>query len=259
MIRGLYTSTMGLQDNEKRLEIISNNLANVNTNGFKKDKPATSSFSDVMTQIIGGEQEESGSSKKNIGKLALGVGINEVVTDYKQGSLVKTDNPLDFAITNSNLSFFCIDVANGSGQTQEMYTRDGAFTINSLGQLVTKDGNIVKGENGSITLKGTNINVNSDGTIVEDGQVVDKLLIKEFADSKGLKKQGNNLIADTANSQTEESNGQIVQGSTETSNVNSINEMVDMINVMRAYESNQKVLQAHDQTLQKAVNEVGKL
>jgi len=260
MIRGLYTSALGMSNNEKRMEVIANNLANINTNGYKKDTAVSTTFSEVMTEVINGSEDNNQSSQKNIGKLSLGTEIDDVIISFKQGSLLKTDNPLDLAITNSDLSFFCVDVINPkSKQAQEMYTRDGGFTVNSLGQLTTKDGSIVKGEKGPIILKGGSISVNVDGTIIQDGITVDKLLIKEFVNADNLKKYGENLIIDAGNSQTNPFSGQIVQGSLENSNVNSISEMVDMISVMRSYEANQKVLQAHDNTLQKAANEVGRL
>lgn len=253
MIRGLYTSNLGMINNQAKLETISNNLANINTNGYKKDLLVSKSFSEVMTDVI------SNDTKNKIGKMSLGIGADEVVTDFSQGSVISTDNPLDLAFTDSELSFFCVDVPEGNGQTQEMYTRDGGFTVNNLGQLVTKDGNIIKGENGDILLKGGSIVINQDGSVLEDGQFVDKLLIKEFENSKDLKKYGNNLITANENAGVNEFTGKIIQGSIETSNINSITEMVDMINVMRTYEANQKVLRAHDETLEKAVSEVGRL
>lgn len=258
MIRGLYTSAQSMNNDERRMEVISNNLANINTNGFKRDTPATGSFEEVMTQIINSGKEDDEDDQNDIGKLTLGVGVNDVVTSFKQGNLIKTDGPLDVAIMNSELSFFSIDVPGENG-TSEMYTRDGSFTINSVGQLTTKDGYIVKGENGPIALNGSKVSINSDGSIVQDGVIVDKLLIKEFSDSKLLKKHGNNLIYDSGDTEVKPFSGQIVQSSLEASNVNSISEMVDMINVMRSYEANQKVLKAHDETLQKAVNEVGRV
>lgn len=259
MIRGLYTSALGMKNNEKRMEVLSNNLANVNTAGYKKDVAVTSSFADVMTEIIGGNQDEN-QENNNIGNLTLGVGVDEVATSYTQGNITKTENPFDVAISNSDLAFFCIDINNKlTNQSKEMYTRDGGFTLNSLGQLSTKDGNLVKGENGPIVLKGKDITINSDGTVVQDGQKVDKLLIKEFSNSKELKKVGDNLISAIDNAKTKEFSGQIIQAAVEESNVNSINEMVDMINVMRSYETNQKVLKAHDDTLSKAVSEVGRV
>lgn len=253
MIRGLYTSAQSMAQDERRMEVISNNLANMNTNGYKKDTAVTRAFNEVMADVTGSNQVG-----KNNNKLILDLGIDDVATNYKAGSTVQTGNKLDFAIGNSDLAMFAVDVPSQNG-TQEMYTRDGSFTLNDKGQLVTKDGNTVKGEKGPIVLNGSDITVNSDGAIVQNGTVVDKLLIKEFNDSKTLKKYGNNLISADSNTQTKPFSGQIIQGSVESSNINSITEMVDMISVMRSYEASQKVLQAHDSTLQKAANEIGKI
>lgn len=258
MIRGLYTSTLGMSKDEKRMEVISNNLANINTTGFKKDTAVSKSFSDVMTDVINDNSDNGNSNKKNIGKLTLGIGINEVSTSYKQGEIIKTNNPLDFAITGSELGFFSVDVIGKNG-TQEMYTKDGSFVINSLGQLSTKSGYVLKGENGPISLSGTDISISADGSVYNNGEVVDKLLIKEFADSKAITKYGNNLVTANKDAETKTFSGQIIQGSLESSNVNSVSSMVEMIEVMRSYEANSKVLKAHDDTLQKAVNDVGRV
>lgn len=251
MIRGLYTSAQSMAQDERRMEVISNNLANMNTNGFKKDTAITRSFNDVMADVT-----ESNQTSNN--KLTLNLGIDDVSTNYKPGSIVQTGNKLNFAIGNSDLAMFAVDVPGQNG-TQEMYTRDGSFTLNDQGQLVTKDGYIVKGEKGAIVLNGSDITVSADGSIVQDGTIIDKLLVKEFNDSKTLKKYGNNLISADSSAQTKEFSGQVIQGSVESSNVNSITEMVGMIGTMRSYEASQKVLQAHDNTLQKAANEVGRL
>lgn len=253
MIRGLYTSAQGMAQEERRMDTIANNLANINTNGYKKDTAVTKAFNDVLADVTASNQ-----ANNNNNKLTLNLGMDDVATDFSSGTVTQTGNKLDFAIGNSNLAMFAVDVPGQNG-TQEMYTRDGSFTLNDQGQLVTKDGYIVKGQNGPIVLKGSDITVNSDGTIVQNGTVVDKLLIKEFSDSKSLHKYGNNLISADSNAQTNPFSGQVLQGAVESSNVNSISEMVNMINVMRSYEANQKVLQANDSTLQKAANDVGKL
>lgn len=255
MIRGLYTSAQSMNQNEKRMEVISNNLANMNTNGFKKDTSVTKAFNEVLADVSGDNQANN---TNNNNKLILNLRIDEVSTNFKAGSTVQTGNKLDFSIGNSDLAMFAIDVQGQNG-TQEMYTRNGSFTLNDKSQLVTKDGYIVKGEMGPIVLENSDITVNSDGSIVQNGTVIDKFLIKEFNDSKTLKKYGNNLISADPNTETKPFSGMIIQGAVESSNVNSISEMVDMISVMRTYEANQKVLQAHDNTLQKAANEVGRL
>jgi flagellar basal-body rod protein FlgG len=122
--------------------------------------------------------------------------------------------------------------------------------------LVTKDGNYVMGQNGIITLGTGDFSINEKGEIVQNGAVVDKLKIAQFTDAAKLRKYGDNLVQNNG-SDVEDFTGTVMQGYTEQSNVNVVSEMVDMITVMRAYEANQKVLQAQDDTLEKAVNEVG--
>jgi flagellar basal-body rod protein FlgF len=123
--------------------------------------------------------------------------------------------------------------------------------------LVTKDGYEVMGEYGPIFLNSDNIIIEEDGTIIEDGEIIDRLLIRNFYDTSTLRKIGSNLVESTEDADEGYFTGSIVQGFLEQSNVNIIKEMVDMITVMRSYEASQKVLQAQDGTLEKAVNEVG--
>lgn len=258
MLRGIYTSAMGLAIQGKRLDVISNNLANINTNGYKDDTTVIKSFDDILTQRINDTYTQQNPTGK-LGNMPLSAEINEVFTDYNQGKMVTTSNKTDLAISESNNSFFAITVPNNNAGTDERYTRDGAFTLNSEGKLVTSEGYAVKGENGPIVLENQDFVVNNKGEIIQNGKVVDKLQIKTFEDTKSLRKVGNNLIATEGQPKEAEFKGRVLQGVLEGSNVNPIREMVNMINVMRAYEANQKILSTHDQTLGKAVNEVGSL
>jgi flagellar basal-body rod protein FlgG len=150
-----------------------------------------------------------------------------------------------------------VAVPAGNGEFREAYTRDGAFALNAGGQLVTKDGYFVMGENGLITLQTDDFNILDDGSIIVNGELVDRLLIRNFENSEALRKVGSNLVERTEQTQELEFNGIVKQGYVERSNVNAINEMINMITVMRSYEANQKILQAQDGTLEKAVNEIG--
>ena len=258
MIRGLYTSAWSMLAIERKMETITNNMANVNTNAFKKDTVVFESFPEVLTRRI--NDTRSGLNPSGyVGYMQLGSDVGEVFTYYNQGQLQKTDNKLDVAIRDDDSAFFTISGTDSNGNEKEYYTRDGAFAIGADNLLVTKDGYIVQGTNGSIEINGDSFYIMSDGTIVQDGEIVDKLLIKEFTDTGTLRKFGSNLLEKT--DQTEEAAfaGTVAQGYLELSNVNIIKEMVDMITVTRAYEANQKVLQAQDGTLEKAVNEVGAL
>lgn len=256
MIRGLYTSSWSMLAIQKKMDIISNNMANVSTNGYKKDTLVLESFSKVLTKIIkdfNGTPRRSG----NIGTMELGSDVGEVFTYYSQGQLHKTGNKLDMAFSDSSDAFFTISVMDTDGNEKELYTRDGSFVKGSDNSLLTKEGYAVMGENGSIVLGSGDFFVDKDGTIIQNGEVVDKLLIKEFADTMVLKKYGYNLVQADEDAETRNFSGTVQQGFSELSNVNIVREMVDMITVMRSYEANQKVLQAMDSTLEKAVNEVG--
>ncbi|MCX7920953.1 MAG: flagellar hook-basal body protein [Clostridia bacterium] len=256
MIRSLYTSGWSMMANGKKLDVISNNLANSNTNGFKKDTVVFESFPSVLARRINDTKLSSNPSGE-IGKMELGSDVGEIFTYYNQSPVAKTGNNFDMAFQNSNTSFFTIAVPDANGNIKEYYTRDGSFTINADRQLVTKEGYAVMGENGPITLSDEDFTVREDGTIIQNGQEVDKFLIKDFVDTRELKKFGSSLVEAGEGAEEQPFTGAVVQGYIEQSNVDVVKEMVDMISVMRAYEANQKMLQAQDGTLEKAVNEVG--
>ncbi len=259
MIRGLYTSGWSMIANSKKLDVITNNLANVNTAGFKKDTVVFESFPDLLTKRIHDTQNSS-----NIGSMSLSHDVGEIFTYYTQGQMTQTNNRMDLAISDDNTgeaaspAFFTIGLTDPQDNTnlKEYYTKDGAFVLNSNNQLSTKDGHLVLGENGPITLESGDFSVDNHGNIVQNGSVVDKLRITQFSDGTKLRKFGDNLV-ENQGSDTSEFTGVVLQGFSEDSNVNVISEMVDMITVMRAYEANQKVLQAQDSTLEKVVSEVG--
>lgn len=258
MIRGLYTSGWSMLAIEKKMDIITNNMANVNTTAYKKDTVVFESFPEVLAKRINDTRSRL-SPDGSVGNMQLGSDVGEVFTYYNQGQLQKTDNKLDMALRDSDSAFFTVTGMDLNGNEKEYYTRDGAFAIGADNLLTTKEGYIVQGINGPIQLYGESFSITTDGSIIQDGEVVDSLLIKEFTDTGTLRKAGNNLIEKT--DQTEEGtfSGTVSQGYLELSNVNIVKEMIDMITVTRAYEANQKILQAQDGTLEKAVNEVGAL
>lgn len=262
MIRGLYTSAWSMLANTRKLDVITNNLANVNTSAYKKDTVVFESFPSVLTKRINDSTSPTNPSG-NIGTMQLSSDVGELFTYYTQGSISQTGNRLDLAIDDYNNgksstpAFFTIGVINKEGgELKEFYTKDGSFVLNSQNQLVTKDGNYVMGQKGPITLATGDFSVNEKGEIIQNGVLVDTLKITQFSDSTKLRKYGNNLIENDG-SEVTAFQGSVLQGYAEQSNVNVVSEMVDMITVMRAYEANQKILQAQDDTLQKAVNEVG--
>jgi len=242
--------------NSKRMDVIANNLANASTNAFKKDTVVLEAFPEVLTRRVNDMRSNLNPSGV-VGTMELSSDVGEVFTYYNQGQLVKTDNELDFAIKGADTAFFTVSAPGPDGQPRQYYTRDGAFTLSPDGFLVTKDGYTVMGEQGAIYLGGGPFTVEADGTVIQDGAVVDRLLIIQFADASTLRKYGYNLVEDSGGAQQVNFTGTVEQGYIEQSNVNIIKEMVDMISVVRAYEANQKILQAQDSTLEKAVNEVG--
>lgn len=258
MIRGLYTSGWSMMAIQKKMDVVSNNLANVNTNGYKKDTVIFEAFPDVLTKRINDTRSQLNPSGVP-GQMQLGSDVGEVFTYFTQGQLNKTNNNFDMAIADSDNAFFSVNVTGADGTTKEYYTRDGSFTVRSDGHLVTKDGFEVLGKNGPIVLKNADFSVSPDGTVVQNGAAIDKLAIKEFTDTTTLRKVGTNLLETTADTRERNFSGTVQQGYLELSNVNVVREMVDMISVMRSYEANQKVLQAQDSTLEKAVNEIGSL
>lgn len=258
MIRGLYTSGWSMLACAGKMDVIANNLANVNTNAYKKDIMVFESFPDILARRLYDTQSVSEPSTE-IGSMSYGKGVGEIYTCYNQGQLLQTGAKLDAALQNSDRAFFTIGVPDENGELKEFYTRDGSFEINSGKQLVTKDGYAVMGVKGPIVLESSEILIDRDGTVSVNGSAAGRILVKQFTDTKGLRKTGSNLLENTGGSVEETFTGTVVQGSLEQSNVNIIREMVDMIDIMRSYEANQKMIQYQDSSLDKTVNEVGAL
>ncbi len=252
MVRGLYTSGWSMLALNKKMDVISNNLANVNTSGYKKDIVALEGFPKILADRIHDNTDIPRGVP--VGELSFSNDVGEVYTNFEQGNLVKTDNTLDMSIKDEDRAFFTI---SRPGDNQRYYTRDGSFKLNAYGQLVTAKGYYVLGENGIIQLNGSDFAVYNDGTIIQDGQVIDSLLITQFQDPSTLNKNGENLL--TGAGAQEPFTGTVVQNVIEQSNVDVIREMVDMIALMRSYEANQRIITSIDETLDRAVNEVGRV
>lgn len=256
MLRGLYTASNGMVAQQQKMDIISNNLANVNTTGFKRDGVIIKSFDEVLTAKV---NDPDVLSNQVIGKMSMGCKINNVYTDYSQGGATITSDPYNIAILGEGM--VAIGVEDSEGNMSVKYTRDGSFTLSPDGNLLTREGNYVLGEKGKINIPITsnNIRISEDGRIFNDDKIIDKISLTDFENPKSLRKIGDNLYVGTKDTKQKEFSSKIIQGHIESSNVNTVREMVEMINVMRTYESNQKVIHTQDETLGKAVNEVGKL
>lgn len=257
MVRGLYTAWTGMTTEQKRLDIITNNLANASTLGYKKNSVTNQSFDDVLTVKIK-DQSENG-LMRNIGSMNLGVKIGEEFTHHTQGSLRETGNSLDLAIEGSG--FFAVNVADDDGAGQVYYTRSSAFTQTREGRIVDVNGNFLLGQNGIITLAEdtSDIAISPEGYVFADGQIIDQIQVQDFENYQSLEKVGDTLFLPTDATVEIEANYLIHQGFTEQSNVQVVSEMVDLISITRAYEANQKVIQTIDGSLELAANSVGKV
>ena len=204
--------------------------------------------------------------KKNLGVMSMGVHIGETYTDYSQGNYKVTDNQTDFAINGDG--FFAISYTDKAGNTSVKYTRDGAFIVNTQGYLVTKDGDFVLNQNGAMnTDPNSRIQVNPnlpivvtpDGGIYQNDQLVGNIGLVNFEDYDYIAKFGENMYDIVDGATLVASEATIDQGCLEASNVNVVSEMVNMITISRAYQAGQKVINAVDATLDKAVNQVGRV
>lgn len=256
MIRGLYTGASGMLAEMARTDVISNNMANVNTTAFKKDRTIFRAFPEMNIHRIH-DPVPAGLDKvvdprPFIGMMGTGVMLDEINTDFTQGHLITTSNPLDLAIRGEG--FFQVQTPEGI-----RYTRDGSFSLSSNGYLVTKEGYYVLGENGPLQLLQTgDITISQQGEVFVNDEYIDRLNIVTFADLNQLQKQGDNLYFTDAVPEPLQ-DADVVQGALEGSNISIVAEMVDLISAFRAYEANQKVIQTHDTTLDRAINDVGRI
>lgn len=264
MVKGLYTAYTGMINEQNRLDVLSNNLANADTNGYKKEGTTAQTFADELAIKI--KDTSVYGMPKGLGTMSMGVHIGETYTDYSQGNFKVTDNKTDFALDGEG--FFAIEYTDKAGNTSVKYTRDGAFVVNTQGYLVTKDGDYVLDQNGASNgAAGSRIQVNPNlkitvdeaGNIYQNNALVGTLGVTDFEDYNYLAKFGENMYDLVDGGTRVDSEAKIVQGTIEASNINVVSEMVDMITISRAYEAGQKVINTIDTTLDKAVNQVGKV
>lgn len=255
MFRGLYTAYTGMRVQQDVMNVVSNNLANVDTAGFKRDKLGIRSFREVLAVK---QNDPNLISPNRIGRMRLGVTSSLAYTSFDQGPLKNTERKTDIALEGKGM--FVVGKRLENGTFKEYYTRDGGLAVNQLGQLMTKNGEFVLGENGIIQVENGKFTITQTGDVYNDkNEFVDKMRLTSFTDFAELRKVGNNLYTPTEHMKTQPFTGVVVQGFLETSNVNTVQEMVEMISVMRAYESNQKVLTTFDATMDKVANEVGRV
>jgi flagellar basal-body rod protein FlgG len=256
MIRSLYVAKSGLDAQQTQLDVVANNLANVGTTGFKRSRVG---FQDLMYQNLRQVGGQTSDQTRLPSGLQVGTGVQVVATEriHTQGNMTKTDKPLDVAINGTG--FFQIQMPDGT----TAYTRDGTFDKDRDGQLVTQSGFLIQP---GITLPPNTqtITVGRDGivTVTQPGSTaavqVGQLQLATFVNPTGLQSLGENLYAETDSSGAPnqlnpgvDGAGTLVQGSVEASNVNVVEELVNMIATQRAYEINSKAVQTSDQMLQR--------
>ncbi len=361
MFRGLYTATSSMQVSERKMDVTSNNMANVNTTGFKRDVMISEAFPEVLLHkingelpnrplgqdttvnvemenggvtlsteggffsvegelgrsfnrsirftvdgegylrtfsrrpngelnttngnyilnqqgervqiegmtpenmeiddqgqlFVGGELQESLIQPRNpnvIGTINSGVRLDKVATDFLQGSLENTESPMHMALDGEG--FFVITTEEG----ETLYTRDGSFTLNNQGQLVTTEGHLVQGEAGPITPGAGGFSIGEEGQVMVDGAVVNQLSLATIENPEFLEKFQDNYyrMNEAEAPELGAFEGKVLQGYLEGSNVNTIHEMAEMIANFRNFESNQKVVSAYDEILQRAVNDIAR-
>ena len=275
MVRGLYTAWTGMINEQKRLDVISNNLANSATTAYKKEGMTSKAFSDVLAIKV--DDPTVHFQNQNIGKMSLGVKVGETYFDYSQGNLRDTGNTYDLALEGNG--FFTLRMLDKNGQEHIRFTRDGNFAVTNEGLLVTKDGDAVLDANLQeiyIPVDEAQLSVGFDslGNVTVNGEIIAKLNIVDFSNTDYVLKYGENMfelvqepVSYSMNDLTANGEGNLLksatavvhQGFEEMSNVNVINEMVQMITISRSYEANQKMIQTVDSTLDKVINEVGKV
>lgn len=258
MVKGLYTAYTGMRNEQQRMDILTNNLANSDTTGFKKEGVTSQSFDSLLAYRI--KDSATPQDANRIGSMSLGVKIGEVYTDYGQGPLKVTDNTFDIALAGEG--FFTIDFTNKAGETSTLYTRDGNFNMTKEGYLVTQDGDFVVGTNGQhiqLSTTAAETQIDRGGRIYQDGVLRGQLQITDFENYDYLEKYGENLYRPLEGATERAASAETRQGYLEAANVQTVYEMVQMIATTRAYETNQKVIQAHNDTLQIAANQIGKL
>ena len=257
MLRALYSSAAGMQSQQMNLDVIANNLANVNTHGFKRSKLE---FQDLLYQTTRAAGAEQGAGNQLPTSLQVGHGSRPVTTSriFTTGEMTNTGERLDVAIQGDG--FFEVQLADGS----RAYTRDGAFKTASDGRITTSEGLVVQGGFQPVPAGTTSINISPSGEVTYDGsngKTSYRVQLARFNNPGGLDAIGRNLYKETSASGTAESGnpgesgyGQLAQGTLEMSNVKVVEEMVNLIVAQRAYEVNSKAVQASDEMMQQSNN-----
>lgn len=255
MLRGIESAKEGMLGAMTLNDVLANNLANINTPGFKQSKAVFKDIHDIMIKQVSNKNTGDEQSV-NLGSISAGSNLDTTVFDFKQGSLKITGNPLDIAISGNG--FFTVKTPSG-----EAYTRNGNFILNQKGEITTQEGYPVIGSGGPITLdiKASdlqNINITAKGDIEVNKKIVNRLQIADFPNKNILKAMGDSLYVPNGNVRPQQANSyQLTQGSLETSNGNVVETMISSITGMRTYDALAQNIQTQSKMLGKSVTEVG--
>jgi len=255
MVRGLYTAGSGMMLQRRHMDIITNNIANAETTGFRRQQLVSHSFDEVLARRINDPHTRGIPSFRGapvVGPMTLGTQVDQLFTNFSEGRLEGTDISTDLAIAGD--AFFVVQTLEG-----ERFTRNGSFQLDDLGYLVDANGNFLLGEGGPIMVGYLDFNVDTDGVVRVGGEVIDRIRRVSFADNDNLRQMGYNLFFSLEPPVAEENPNQIIQGFLESSNVDIGREMVNMLTTFRVYETNQRMITMIDDTVGLAVNEIGRL
>lgn len=250
MVNGIYTASRGMTNILAKQDVHAQNLANANTTGFK------------LFRLVNKAEVAIGRNDRNQLHQDENQTVSDRIVSFAQGPMLKTGHDLDFALTERG--FFSIEGRNGPEGSGTAYTRNGSFSMNSHGELVTLTGRRVLDDNGApIQLSGEgSVQIMEDGGLFREGRLMARLGVVDFQTPKDLVPGADGLYTNPfpdRNPPKPVASGGIRQGFVEGSNVDPIQTMVNMVAEFRNYEANQKTMQAIDSTLGKAVNEVGKV
>ncbi|MFC4410652.1 flagellar hook-basal body protein [Chungangia koreensis] len=278
MFRGFYTVASGMVAQQRRTELLTNNMANANTPGFKADQSVVRSFPDMLLSRIGStnipvQKNLNLKTAKQVGAVNTGVYLQETIPQFIQGQIRETELTTDLALVDGAMP---ADPATGvagaiffrleNGEGQELYTRNGNLTLDADGYLVNPQGLYVLSETGErIQLQNDNFSVTPDGRIMQEDGEVARIGISFANNPELLLKQDNGLFSTGENGNLPSAYGEegvtfsMQQGFLEGSTVDPSKTMTELLTAYRAFEANQKILQAYDRSMEKAVNEVGRV
>ncbi|WP_100374159.1 flagellar hook-basal body protein [Bacillus sp. FJAT-45037] len=273
MLRGLYGAAAGMIAQQQRQEMLTNNLANANTPGYKADQASMRAFPNMLLKAMD-TNTHPGASAPYIGELSTGVYLQERMPNFRQGDINETGNSTDIALLQGILPetesgrpgalFYTVQAGEGA---EVHYSRNGNFTVDGQGFLTTSEGHYVLGtDGGALQVGNENFTIDQDGMMTSaEGALLGQLNVAYADDPMLLVKEGDGLLRFTEEGDlptaigNDQINYQLKQGFIERSNVDASQTMTEMMNAYRSFEANQRILQAYDQSLDKAVNEVGRI